>query len=363
MYNTLENFISDLQMQYKDLLTKLIPNLRAQNSYSALDEINIFWYSNMDAIKMYLYYFVAHTDSFIFTAATFLDISDDEQYPFVLLGSMHIVDDPLSKYSEVTAKGLGEDKLKEQIILSAEDNIRIISECKGKILILPLRLLGETENTQILFSAGEKAFVSLFNGIKDIKDYFLKCSTIEDVLHFTKDGIENIIIFTEDDNPSDPFLQRFESAVNESSYMCDQNSSNAHKFFFLVYGYIQQSFDVLMSCVECNCIPYLRNTVSFYYFMLVSESFDELERLSDIRYKCCISHLIYRLCSKETLARYSLESVVRATLELDFQAMLFNSLLTVGVSEKNFSPNKIAPSVEQCLQTLYYVLETKSENT
>ena len=353
-------------MRYKDLLTKLIPNLRAQNSYSALDEINIFWYTNMDAIKMYLRYFVAYADSFIFTAATFLDISDDEQYPFVLLGSMHLVDDPLSRYSELAAKGFDgnfSDKLKEQIILSAADNIRIISECKGKILILPLRLLGETDETQLLFSAGEKAFISLFNGIKDIKDYFLKCNTINDILHFARDGIENVIIFTEDDNQSVPFLQRFESAVKEASYVFDQNSSDAHKFFFLVYGYIQQSFGVLMSCIEYSCTPYLRNMVSFCYFMLVSESFDDIEILSAIRYKCCISHLIYRLCSKENLTRYSFEVVVRTASELDFQTMLFNSLLTAGVSEKNFSPNKIAPSVERCLQTLYYVLETKSENT
>ncbi len=118
-----------------------------------------------------------------------------------------------------------------------------------------------------------------------------------------------------------------------------------------------------MSCIEFNFIPYLRNMVSLCYFMLVSENFDEFESLSVIRYKCCVSHLIYRLCSKETLSLYSLEAVVCATSELDFQAMLFNSLLAAGVSEKNFSPNKIAPIIEQCLQTLYHVLETKSENT
>ena len=353
-------------MRYKDLLTKLIPNLRAQNSCSALDEINIFWYSNMDAIKMYLRYFVAHADSFIFTAATFLDISDGEQYPFVLLGSVHLVDDPLSKYSEVAAKGFGgnfSEKLKEQIILSAKDNIRIINECKGEILILPLRLLGETDKTQLLVSAGENAFVNLFNGIKDIKDYFLKCQTINDIQHFAKEGIENFIIFTENDNQLLPFSQRFENAVKESSYMFDQNSSDAHKFFFLVYGYIQQSLGVLMSCVEYNCIPYLRNIVSFYYFMLVSESFNELEILPVIRYKCCISHLIYRLCSKEVLSHYSFEVVVHAVSELNFQNILFNSLLTAGVTEKNFSPNKIAPSVEQCLKTLYNLLETKNKST
>lgn len=366
MFNMLENFIFDLQVQYKALLTRLTPNLNTQNSCSALDEINIFWYSNMDAIKMYLHYFVANADSFIFTASTFLDIGDNEQYPFILLGKMHIVDDPLSKYSEVAVKGINgkfSDKLKEQIELTAADNIRILSEYKGRILILPLRLLSQNDETQLLFSAGEKAFLSLFNGINDFKDYFLKCNTINDILDFARDDIENVILFTEDDDQSAPFLQRYESAVKEFNYMFDQNSNDAHKFFFLVYGYIQQSFDVLMSCIEYNCTPYLRNLVSFCYFMLVSENFNDIEILSAIRYKCCIAHLIYRLCSKEILARYSLETVTRVSSELNFQTMLFNSLATAGVSEKNFSPNKIAPSVEQCLQTLYHALETKREST
>lgn len=352
-------------MQYKVLLTRLTPSLRTQNSYSALDEINIFWYSNMDAIKMYLHYFVVTADSFIFTASTFLDIGDNEQYPFTLLGKMHIVDDPLSKYSEVAVKGIKgnfSDKLKEQIELTAADNIRILSEYKGKILILPLRLFSENDEIQLLFSAGEKAFLSLFNGINDIKDYFLKCNTINDILNYARNDIENVIIFTEDDDQSAPFLHRFESAVKEFNYMFDQNSSDAHKFFFLVYGYIQQSFGVLMSCIEYNCTPYLRNMVSFCYFMLVSENFNDLKVLPAIRYKCCISHLIYRLCSKEILARYSLKTVTSAASELNFQTMLYNSLVTAGVSEKNFSPNKIAPSVEQCLQTLYRALETKSKS-
>lgn len=191
MFNMLENFIFDLQVQYKALLTRLTPNLNTQNSCSALDEINIFWYSNMDAIKIYLHYFVANTDSFIFTASTFLDIGDNEQYPFILLGKMHIVDDPLSKYSEVAVKGINgkfSDKLKEQIELTAADNIRILSEYKGRILILPLRLLSQNDETQLLFSAGEKAFLSLFNGINDFKDYFLKCNTINDILDFAVNG-------------------------------------------------------------------------------------------------------------------------------------------------------------------------------
>lgn len=362
MCNLLKTVIFDVQVKYKDLLTRLIPNLRTENSYSSLDEINIFWHSNMDAIKLYLRHFVACGDSLIFTAATFLDVGDNEQYPFILVGGIHVVDDPLSKYSEVAVKGINgnfADKLQEQILLTALDNVRILSECKDEILILPLRLLSQSEETQLAFSAGEQAFISLFNGINDIEDYFFKCKTINDILKYSRKDIGNILIFSENDDHSLPVLRRFESAVNELNYMFDQDSSDAHKFFVLVYGYIQQSINVLISCLEYNCTPYLRNMVSFCYFMLVSEIFNDIETIPTIRYKCCISHLIYLLCCKETLACCSIETFAQIATNLNFQTMLFNSLEVAGVSIKKFTISNVAPVVEQCLQKLYDVLETK----
>jgi hypothetical protein len=256
-YDVLENYIFDLQKQYKELLIKLLPNLRLQNAYSSLDEINIFWYSNMDAVKMYLHYIVSNNDSYVFTASTFMDIGDKEHYPFLLLGKMHIMDDPLSKYSVVASHevpGNFNKRLKEQIVLTATDNIRILEECDNKILVLPLRLLGQSDEHMLLYSAGEKAFISLFKGIKNMKDYFLKCNTWNDILKYVRKDIGDIIIFTEDDDKTKSFSERFKDAVHGLEYMFEENSTDTHKFFILVYGYIQQSVDVLMSCVEYNCL-------------------------------------------------------------------------------------------------------------
>ncbi|WP_425806110.1 hypothetical protein ACHOLT_04690 [Desulfitobacterium sp. Sab5] len=361
-YDVLKNYIFNLQKQYKELLIKLLPNLRLQNAYSSLDEINIFWYSNMDAVKMYLHYVISNNDSYVFTASTFMDIGDNEHYPFLLLGKMHILDDPLSKYSVVLAKevpGNFNNRLKEQIVLIATDNIRILEECDNKILVLPLRLLSQSNEHMPLYLEGEKAFISLFKGIKDIKDYFLKCNTWNDILKYVRDDIGNIIIFTENDDITKPFVQRFQNAVHELEYMFEENSTDAHKFFILVYGYIQQSVDVLMSCVEYNCIPYLRNMVSFNYFMLLSDSFKELPIIPDVRYKCCIAHLIYRLYNKEKFECLSVNTFYQAALKLNFQGMLFDSLAQAKVSAENFSPNKIAPSIEMCFEKLYDTISSR----
>lgn len=361
-YDVLENYIFDLQKQYKELLIKLLPNLRLQNAYSSLDEINIFWYSNMDAVKMYLYYIVSNNDSYVFTASTFMDIGDKEHYPFLLLGKMHIMDDPLSKYSLVASHevpGNFNKRLKEQIVLTATDNIRILEECDNKILVLPLRLLGQSDEHMLLYSAGEKAFISLFKGIKDIKDYFLKCNTWNDILKYVRKDIGDIIIFTEDDDKTKSFSERFKDAVHELEYMFEENSTDTHKFFILVYGYIQQSVDVLMSCVEYNCTPYLRNMVSFSYFMLLSENFGDISIIPAIRYRCCVAHLIYRLYDKEKFESLSVSAFYQAALKLNFQEILFNSLAQAKVLEENFSPNKIVPSVEMCLEKLYGTISSR----
>jgi hypothetical protein len=93
--------------------------------------------------------------------------------------------------------------------------------------------------------------------------------------------------------------------------------------------------------------------VSFSYFMLLSENFGDISIIPAIRYRCCVAHLIYRLYDKEKFEALSISAFYQVAQKLNFQEMLFDSLTHAKVSEENFSPNKIAPSVEMCLEKLY----------
>jgi len=169
--------MTQIQIEYKTLLQKLLPKLKTEFSVQALDEINLFWYRHMEIVRLYLASEFAGAESYVFTAATYLDYDDNEHLPFLLLGRQHVLDDPLSKYSAI-CKDLTDDKashkLYEQIGKTAEDNIKIIENCQGNIFVVPLRLFNQHDSTKEFFELGERTFASLFIDIEGLKDFFLK---------------------------------------------------------------------------------------------------------------------------------------------------------------------------------------------
>ena len=70
----------------------------------------------------------------------------------------------------------------------------------GEILILPLRLLNQSNGYHSLYSVGGQAFISLFNGIDNLNDYFAKCNSIDDIIRFAREDIGRLVMFSEDDN-------------------------------------------------------------------------------------------------------------------------------------------------------------------
>lgn len=97
--NLLLNKIHLIQIEYKKLLVSLLPKFKSGYAPEALDEINLFWIRRIEEVKLYLKNWFPGKNSYVFTAATFMDFDDNEHLPFLLMGNKHILDDSLSKYS------------------------------------------------------------------------------------------------------------------------------------------------------------------------------------------------------------------------------------------------------------------------
>jgi hypothetical protein len=102
--NLLLNKIYLIQIEYKKLLVSLLPKFKNGYAPEALDEINLFWVRCIEEVKLYLKNWFSGKNSYVFTAATFMDFDDNEHLPFLLMGNKHILDDPLSKYSLIRSK-------------------------------------------------------------------------------------------------------------------------------------------------------------------------------------------------------------------------------------------------------------------
>ena len=145
--NLLLNKIYIIQTEYKELLAALLPKLKNSHAPEALDEINLFWLRHIEEVQLYISTWFPGENSYVFTAATFMDFEDKEHLPFLLMGDKHILDDPLSKYSIIQSKiveGKDAEFLYKQIGITAEDNLKLLENVHEEILILPLRLLSSS---------------------------------------------------------------------------------------------------------------------------------------------------------------------------------------------------------------------------
>lgn len=362
--NLLLNKIHLIQIEYKKLLSALLPKLKSSHSPEALDEINLFWLRHIEEIQLYLKSWFPGENSYVFTAATFMDFEDNEHLPFLLMGDKHILDDPLSKYSEIRSKmpdGKDAEFLYEQIGVTAEDNLTLLENVHGEILILPLRLLNQSNAHNSLYKVGEQVFASLFNGINSLSDYIAKCNSIDGIMRFARDDIGRLVMFSEDDDATLPFEERFRVALSGPQYMVDPTKPDSYNFFMLVFGCIQQAIDVVVSCVEYSCIPYIRYPVALHYISLLSECMTDIDHIITLRFKMSIAFVVYQLCNKGRLAGISLEGFLRKNQIYNFNERLFSTLAEHNINKNNFLGHTITQLVIEELEAFYNILYQDSQ--
>ena len=357
--NLLLDKIHLIQTEYKELLISLLPKLKTSHSPEALDEINLFWLRNIDTIQLYLNNWFPGENSYVFTAVTYMDFEDNEHLPFLLMGEKHVLDDPLSKYSEINKKMpecKDADFLYKQIGVTAEDNLKILESVHNEILILPLRLFNQLIESDFPYEAGEGAFISLFNDINSLDDYFIKCKSFSDIMRYARDDIDNLVMFSEKDDTALSFEERFRIALTDTQFMIDESKPDSYNFFMLVYGSIQQAIDIIASCVEYDCIPYIRYPVAFHYVSLLSKSILDVEHMNTLCFKMSVAFVVYKLCNKNRMAAVCLEDFLKKNREYNFNAKLFQTLADRGISEQNYLEHTIADLVLDELKKFYDVL-------
>ena len=142
--------------------------------------------------------------------------------------------------------------------------------------------------------------------------------------------------------------------------MVDQAKPDSYNFFILVFGCIQQAIDVLVSCIECGCIPYIRCPVSLHYISLLSESMLDIEHIVKLRFKMSVAFVVYQLCDKGRLARVSLEEFLKQIQAYNFNEKLFRVLAEHDINENSFLGHTITQLVIDELEAFYNILSEES---
>lgn len=333
------NEIVRIQSEYLGLLSNLLPQLKCGHSPEVLDEINLFWVRHIGAVQLYLKSAFGGDNSYVFTASTFLDYEDAEHFPFLLLGDKHILDDPLGKYSEICNRmpaGQDAKTLYAQIVQTAEDNIKIITNCRNYVYILPLRLLSQSQEYNSLFKIGEQVFLNLFADIEDLNDYFQKCTSFDDVLRYARKDIDKLVLFTEHDRKDLSIRERFQNALADNKYLINIEKPDSYNFFVLVFGPIQQAIDIIASCIEYNCIPYIRYPISLHYISLILKNFSDLVDINNIGFKMSVAYILHHICDKSKLTMPGLYKFIELRDSFRFDERLFHTLAEHGINKDTF---------------------------
>lgn len=330
--NFLNNCISNIQNEYLELLKKIKNKINTNDYCYIIDEINVFWISNINVIKLYFSTISLEDDAYIFTGATYLDVDDLEHYPFVIMGKIHIIDDPLCKYSKVFNKVKDEifaNKLKSQIISSVEDNIKILEQYSSDFLILPFKMLNENE-MYIISEQATNVFLSMFSQDDlTLSMFFDKFKTMQDIINGLKPNIDKSIIFEEDDDINISLDKRFKAYIENERFTVSNFKTEANIFFYIILGFIYEALEIIYNCVNYNMTPYLRYNVIFNYVILLSTNFYNILGVKDIIFKAKIAHIIYLIFDKskfqnipfnefsKEIKKYNISEKIEASIDED----------------------------------------------
>ena len=175
-------------------------------------------------------------------------------------------------------------------------------------------------------------------------------------------GVGRLVMFSEDDDISLTFKERFQSALVGTQYMVDVNRTDSYNFFMLVFGCIQQAIDVIVSCVEYGCIPYIRYPVAFHYISLLSENMLDIKHIATLRFKMSVAFVVYKLCDKNRLSTVYIEEFLNKIQEYDFNSKLFCVLNEHGINEKKFFDSTITNIVIDELEKFYSILSREEDS-
>lgn len=276
----IKDLMITIQMEYLDILKTLSEKMTMDNVYLLIDEIKQFWIKNEMKIEFIIENILDNNNITFFTAATVLDLSGGDQFPFLLCGEYHIFDDPLFSHLENANLDLGSYSqfLYEKATITINDNIRIIENHSDLIWVIPIRLLYSSIDKDVLNRNVENIFVSLLNGVTDLNDYFSKCKNIDDIDKHFKPELINSVNLTVNERHGMTLKEKFACIKKEKAAQKLNAPNDAVLFYMTLGGLIGQSIDIIYTSSTSRLIPFIRYEPTYHTIMLLMNNFKTIDK-------------------------------------------------------------------------------------
>lgn len=320
--------IIDLQNEYMEILKAAKINFETENSFATIDEISIFWKQKEKIVEFILSNISNEKyDTILYTASTFFDFGEFEQYPFVTIGKNHIFDDPIVSYIQLlsTKNILFNDTMKEKIILGIENNIKIIETLCPHIILIPVRYLYQIDG-KLVMERSDKCFLSLFTGLNTIDEYLEKINTIDDINNYIKYETAKGVSIDMREDKNLGLVERFQQSKNINLLPVDANLSAGQKFRFQITSNIIQVINIMDVTKMFGFIPFLRYNVAFSNMMSLSHNFIDSEEMKIILSLSAYHYIIYKKLNMEIVKNISFTDYIKKLQEYKFHDTIIKEI-------------------------------------
>ena len=351
--------INELQNNYKSVLKNVADKVFLSDTLAILDEINIFWQRNKNLVHCALSYLSKPYHTYVFTAASILDIDDNEHYPFLCFGDYHIWDDPIYEYINMATRSTSkdfDDELKGLIVDIINENIKILERINDKVLIFPIRMVSDIER-KLVANAANQFFLSMFvEPPESVGEYLKQFNTIEDVECSLRENIKHMIIFDENENRVDNLIDRFNKFKSSAILPISLESSDAKIFWFTIIGYLSQAIDIMLTCSAYRFVPYVRYGVAFNYLLIISSNSPNLSEIDLWQFKFVISHVLHNCFDKEKYASIALDEFIKNIHKNEFEKKVFEDLQINNISIKIPDVTKTTEIITRHLKEAFSII-------
>lgn len=343
---------------YQELLETLNAQIETDNLKYILDEAFIFWNMHKNLIQLFLKNIPNNYDTYLFTGATFLDCDDYEHFPLVVLGKLHIIDDPVSKYIKIIDSNMSskfKEEMKEQIKLAIQDNLKVLKLEGNNIFVLPVTFFNLFDGSQKLIRNLANEFVINLFKEKITKEELLKKEYSLDMFQDQiKDEVKDILIFSDYNDINLELKERYNRYCQQNILPFNKEINNIEKFYLIVYGFFVQALETVATCMEYEMIPYLRYDISFHYFLIVAKNFEKEYGMDNIILRSSYANMIYKLFEKDKIKDIEFKDFQDKVnvLEIDNRLFLFAEKEKINLNNLD-SINKLSEYIKKLLEKLY----------
>ncbi len=360
-----KDILDNLQIEYNYLLCEFQSDIEKANKDSKvilrlLDEIRLFWNKYINLIEFELDNFTSEKNCMLFSGASYLDVKESEHYYFTLFGDYHVISDPLLKLETFFRNtNYTNEEVFDVFKRAYYDTLKVTQEYHNTIHVLPIEDISYKyePNRLELFDTFYWRFVStvLDSDIKNDSDFSKEYKCLSDVENNIDKFILSNLIFTDPSDANLPLEERCE--IYKNSYPHFQSLSNIEAFKVASYSRIAQTLDIILTSVSIGFIPYIRDDITFRYFLLLKDTFINDDKVKKLIENTVLFHIVYKTLPTEWLIKYNFKEFIQTIKPYNTIQVINQRLDKSNISILN---SRVEPMKEIIHEEIAKILKVKS---